>query len=1257
MLKLFYLFIFLSFYILVANGKDFWVDYSSPFTEFCGSKDQPCQALQNVIQGLSNSSKSHTIYVRTGIYDGYQNRDIIINSLDLKIVSNGGYSLIDCQHISFGFKIYNSKVELLNFIITNCIGSQGSALSSYNSKINQKQVKLVNNLADYGGASFYSKSTLVCVECEYFGNIAQVQGYAIYMEDSDARFIQSTLRYNVPVIPPQKYTFTYDIYLHNTKIIFIKSNVDGLGVKCVLFSAAFSSVTGEMTGDRSLVNICEKGSAFRFSEIPVFNYDLVKPNQMTSLCDNDGSCNGRETCLNCADCTKCRFSGASFWLYTTGACKSENGKVVSNSSCIVDGYPIPLSSVELENLFTISSSHGNITSYFKIQADDTIQFKLKGSNLGVYFYLNNINIIKSHYLQSNFSHSKSINIRGGMTNSLVISIFTSPLISRSSISLEITDRSGTKIIPFYSQNICGDGVNDPLEDCDLDDIGIESIKEANPKCGDGVCNEVPESCLQDCYDVIGKSCVSQVQNFYEAVPQSDTISYLINNNVDFSLPGLAYFAHGIDLITGEELPSVIFDIGYCDNVSYSTIQDFYRESIYNIPPEYYAEILPICSYDSIVSSHKSSSSVQNEQLDESSMSVSFSAGVDLGKWGGSADLAYSKSKSTMTAKSLETKESGDTISVKVKCITSTVTRNSIRFHKNFVRDIAKVKNVQEMANFIEKYGALYYTSSSLGGSLGVMIRVNSNSVRTQNTQEIKESAEISAGASLKTPYGGGSEKYTGSDDSNIKTDEQSQFEESTTKSRVLVRGGALGSFGPDYTAPSTFSEWAKSVDLRPVPIDYKVGFVGNIIPPSWKALVEQTICVSYINETGRCLSYNDNRICNSSEVLTCTVNATVSCTNFVNTTCVKNQTVLALESYQKLWAKGYDLYVKQNSKEKDPEVKYFLGVHLTYNFDAPSQQEINKMKNITIQFHGVDGRTVSVLKDVKLINNCNGEIKSCQQNIISDDIFGNFELFNISFTYENASNITVSLNVSRYFSDIIIHESTPSYSRGYLLNTSMVLHERYFNISLLDIVTESSENPNPNPEPYLKGPFRNATHLWYFQSNLTVKLGPKTGASDKSQMNYFLTNKTNQLVTEYYYLPPDPVPVMYPEPGKMRMYLNTIDFNPKEQFYVIMGGKQGVSSYPMAPKYTYPVTKYRPVFTPVGQLQELQFTFPDGNYFSVKDLVFVLWVCDKNSADCSSNVVASDQKQKGYINLVRADNFARPCAYIASFSIFPESKI
>lgn len=69
------------------------------------------------------------------------------------------------------------------------------------------------------------------------------------------------------------------------------------------------------------------------------------------------------------------------------------------------------------------------------------------------------------------------------------------------------------------------------------------------------------------------------------------------------------------------------------------------------------------------------------------------------------------------------------------------------------------------------------------------------------------------------------------------------------------RGGAPGSYSPKFesTSPTSFGDWASSVDLLPVPVEYQLMPIYEIIPSTWK-VDNFSIQELYMNATEKYLA-------------------------------------------------------------------------------------------------------------------------------------------------------------------------------------------------------------------------------------------------------------------------------------------------------------------------------------------------------------------------------------------------------------------
>lgn len=170
----------------------------------------------------------------------------------------------------------------------------------------------------------------------------------------------------------------------------------------------------------------------------------------------------------------------------------------------------------------------------------------------------------------------------------------------------------------------------------------------------------------------------------------------------------------------------------------------------------------------------------------------------------------------------------------IQCATSQVKVNQYNFHPTFLEAVAKAKNLADIQKIIRKYGSHVYSSAVLGGKLE-QLTTTSKTFRSSKTQrEIEEHASLSLSASVSGPAYSGSGSFSGSVDSATSGESQSTYEKSTFRSSVMTYGGPPGSFGPTTSdAPSNFGDWASSVDLLPVPINYTLIPIYDALPNTW----------------------------------------------------------------------------------------------------------------------------------------------------------------------------------------------------------------------------------------------------------------------------------------------------------------------------------------------------------------------------------------------------------------------------------------
>ncbi|KYQ92990.1 hypothetical protein DLAC_05594 [Tieghemostelium lacteum] len=711
-------------------------------------------------------------------------------------------------------ELKDSKLYLSGITVMNCMELNGGVIYSQNSSLTINNVNFYNNKAQIGGVLYLSSSMLYGKNNSMIGNTALVSGSSIYSDNSFGGALKGwSVLCNLA---------SSDISVRGTSnLMFEKSNIPTTtGIDCLGTGAKvshdYSSICSRLPGTCTTV--------------PTLKVPVEVSSILTSYqCNFDQVCDpSTESCLSCPDCKSCKFSGSKLELFQS------NNLSQPYSVSSLDGFSI-------SNFFAPYQVFGKITGFFEVDTNSIYQLIVNGKNIGFSLYLNNVKLLDMMNVQVETSGHYTSRIQSKVVNVLKLEFLTSTLNLQAgfTVSLKRVGDDQTDILStFYSQNYCNDGIKSDGEVCSYDQNGTRVDQAV---CGDGICNErVFEDCLYDCYDNLGTNCPAQVQPIKSNFASKDTYSVLLDNQYKQSLPGLNHLSHGIDLLTGEELPSVIFDFGYCSNYTYSTIQNTYRGAVYNVPPEFYGELSPKCSFDMQSKVYQSSYEYTTEKSKEIDFSATSSAGGGNLAVQVSVSASYSQSDSSRQARSLSNTREGKVISTNVKCLTSKVTRNSIRFHSSFIKEISRVTTPMEMSRFIKKFGSLYYLSASLGGSLEQLTIASKTISSSKSEDELRIASSMSFSASVSSPYASGSASYSESLDTQTTVSQQQDFELESSRSTIITKGGQGGSFGPDYDSPSTFSDWSNTVDLLPVPVEYKLALIGGIIPTSWKVFGSNT---------------------------------------------------------------------------------------------------------------------------------------------------------------------------------------------------------------------------------------------------------------------------------------------------------------------------------------------------------------------------------------------------------------------------------
>lgn len=552
--------------------------------------------------------------------------------------------------------------------------------------------------------------------------------------------------------------------------------------------------------------------------------EIYNPNNLPLGCNNDKVCNAEtESCLNCPNDCNCSFTGGKLaestclpHLVNTNKCQTNYTSIVGSSvKDFMLGYVAPVS--------------GTMFAYFQVKAAGVYLFRIKGSNLGAQLIINQQVVVSSYFSNEMVDGFGYINLRSGAANIFNLSFFSN---SNNNRSFEIFFKGPDQQteIPFneyYYSNEC------TYMSCNTTAVADESY------CGDGMCTaQKLSSCIQDCHQFVTTKCSAlqapdnHLNPFYV---EDDTLGNMLWNQFVYHLPGLERIQYAIDIVTGKDAIGPIFYFGYCNKLVQNIVQDTYRASIYNLPDEVSAVPLPRCTFSAETTTFSSSSELRTSMASSSGLDVSASAGGGSKIVQVSVSAAYSEHSSVLNTQELETRRSGSISKTQLQCSSSKLEVTKFTFHPIFVEDISKADTVSKMQAIISKYGTHYYKSAVMGGKLEQISIMDSQAESRMSSKEVQDSTQMSFSASVSSPvFGSASASYSESVDSNIKTSDQTSFESSSSRSSIKIYGGAPGSFGPtDDTAPSSFGDWAATIDLLPVPINYTLGRIGDIIPSSW----------------------------------------------------------------------------------------------------------------------------------------------------------------------------------------------------------------------------------------------------------------------------------------------------------------------------------------------------------------------------------------------------------------------------------------
>ncbi|KAF2071293.1 hypothetical protein CYY_007382 [Polysphondylium violaceum] len=788
-------------YLTEVNNQEYFLDSKSKCTSNCGSEANPFRTFNESLTAISKSMASGgssvpTLIVNQGDYFGEENKDININ-FDIDIVSALGSksTIIDCQGTGYGFKLFGqSNILIKGLTIQNCVAIFGGGINSNNILSSFNDIIFINNRALQGSAIYTTSALTIITSCSFSKNIGEESTNAITIVDGSGR-IEST----------KFFESTKDISCSNATII----------------TSAGSKFASSCAADCQIIDYQQK------------SYCNVQSSN--KACNNDNVCDSPiESIDSCpSDC----FEGDNHVVNLEDIDRQPGWQLTYNEGFVPKPkpsflYPVggTVEYLDFPHIVDFMGKSyppvsGNLLSDISVVTTSTVTFKLVIKNLAAIVLVNG-RVLFDNYFYDNMPtivHERSLLLSSRLPYKVRI-VFTAINDQQRDLSFYWKSESNPEytLVPSYFTR----GSITPL-----------------PRCGDNICNEEPESCLIDCYDQIENECPAQsppsnLQEFYG--PVKDTLGQLLNNQYIFSLPGVGYLSHGMNLLTGEALPAQLFALNYCDNSSFSIVHAPHRGLVYSVPQGLHAQISPKCTMDTTTKKYSSSSQMAKEMSADKSFDVSLS-----GSYGGffakvSVSASLSMSESVKKAAEMEKKTDGYIYHSELKCETSKVNmQEPFKFHPKFIRDVAGVydqdltKAKEKMKNVIKTYGSLYYKTATLGGKLEQVSVVSNSYERSKTSQEIDRSMDMSfsVSASSKILPIRGSASMSGSIDSKTSKEQQDEYEKNSKRSTLIVSGGQPGSYGEDDF--NSLHSWARTLDMIPSAIDYQAGYIADIIPQDW----------------------------------------------------------------------------------------------------------------------------------------------------------------------------------------------------------------------------------------------------------------------------------------------------------------------------------------------------------------------------------------------------------------------------------------
>ncbi|EGG23747.1 hypothetical protein DFA_05881 [Cavenderia fasciculata] len=832
---------------LLLSGSTIYVDYRSKCLHACGNVSQPFSNLKDAIDTIKEAVgvTSATIMVEPGQYTGVKNKELdISNGLSLRIStiighqdskpntltqfgSISGMVFIDCESSGRAFLVrgQGTHLKLTGFVIVNGHHLRGGGISVIEgATLTTANVIIANNMAVNGGGLYVQgNSTAYLTKTLFFGNGASVRSPVFEVDSARVHFLQS----HIPCDPNNSGNQrAYIGHLPYQLASFITDDVSSIGLSSIIeCHASICHIPKVMSYDCSFETLLTISN-----DIILKSPIMLRVPSTASTCNHNAICDiAQEDCINCP--TDCSCNHPNSYLLSQGA------------------YPKGFKMIDRPHVYPQAPKFGNLEAYIR-QKHQKNRIMVEADSCKLDFMMNGkleFSIVEGAYQAYKFNLHL---IESPLPAKIRVYFTCNDNNPNSSFSIKYRDPIDDQykyLDAFYSMNICGDGIYNYQESyyasrffCPKDKDAIDSRSQSiQPVCGDNMCNEDnPQECPYDCHSELTTTCreiapPTKIDSIYKT---NELLGSLLNNQYLYALPGIDVFGHGVDILTGKSKDTRILHFGYCEDTPFSTVHDLYRGLVYTIPYGLSGTPAPKCTYSSQSTFYKSSSSIASEMAMRSGLQVSASASG--GFWGYSvgASAAYSQDQSVQMASQHEQESEGTFIVSQVKCSTSKVilTESDTKFHPIFLRDLVKATTIIKMKAVMEKYGTAYIKSAVMGGTLKMVSIVSNQYSSTTTESQLQANAELSLSVHASAPIGSVSASGSGSYDNSVSQESRQEFSSNSQHSTIITEGGSPGAFSPDEFGKNTFSSWAETVDLRPVPIDPQFGFVSDLIPKTWK---------------------------------------------------------------------------------------------------------------------------------------------------------------------------------------------------------------------------------------------------------------------------------------------------------------------------------------------------------------------------------------------------------------------------------------